>query len=123
VKYPVSLRHRAVLEYKRLDYVLHHRGKPKEKHKAMPKPVPTPGDRLRTLRKQRGLTLRAVYGSSLEIAKEFREPAFVIPPSRLHDIETRAIVPSIHRLYTLARIYKCGLGKVLSLYGIPTRRG
>jgi transcriptional regulator with XRE-family HTH domain len=85
----------------------------------MRKEIPTPGDHLRALRKRRGLTLRAVYNSSLEIAKEFREPAFVIPPSRLHDIETRTSVPSIHRLYTLARLYKCGLGKVLSLYGIP----
>ncbi len=81
----------------------------------------TPGDHLRALRKQRGLTLRAVHDSSLEIGKKFREPAFVIPPSRLHGIETRAIVPSIHRLYTLARLYECGLGKVLSLYGIPMR--
>ena len=88
----------------------------------MEKRASTPGDHLRALRKQRGLTLRAVYESSLEIAKEFREPAFVIPPSRLHDIETRTIVPSIHRLYTLARLYKCGLGKVLSLYGVPSRR-
>ena len=89
----------------------------------MRRQIPTPGDHLRALRKQRGLTLRDVYHSSLEIAKEFREPAFVIPPSRLHDIETRAIVPSIHRLYTLARLYKCSLEKILSLYGIPPRRG
>jgi hypothetical protein len=36
------------------------------------------------------------------LARELRNPAFVILPSRLHDIETKKITPSIHRLYTLA---------------------
>ena len=62
--------------------------------------VPNPGEHLRALRERRGLTMRDVHNSSLEIAKELGEPAFAIPPSRLHDIETKKIVPSIHRLYT-----------------------
>jgi hypothetical protein len=39
----------------------------------------------------------------------------------LHDIETKKITPSIHRLYTLARLYKCSLNELLSWYGVPSR--
>ena len=53
-----------------------------------------PGDRLRSLRQQRGLTLRDVHEFSLELARRFGQTAFVIPPSRLHEFEKKNIVPS-----------------------------
>jgi len=77
------------------------------------------GEHLRALRQQAGLTLRGVYKVSLEIALELQQEAFVIPPSRLHDFETKKVIPSVHRLYTLARVYRCSLNKILSWYGIP----
>jgi len=76
---------------------------------------------LRAIRKKRGLTLRDVYERSLRIARERGRKDFAIPPSRLHEFEKQGVVPSIFRLYSLARIYECSLPKVLSWYGIPKR--
>ena len=78
-----------------------------------------PGAELRAIRQQLGLSFRDVYAASLAIAKQRRQPAFVIAPSRLHDIETKNRIPSIHRLYALALIYGRTLKEILSLYGIP----
>jgi hypothetical protein len=39
----------------------------------------------------------------------------VIPPSRLHDIESKNKIPSIHRWYALALIYGRTLKEILSL--------
>ena len=78
-----------------------------------------PGAELRAIRQQLGWSLREVHAASLDIAEECRQPAFVIPPSRLHDIESKNKIPSIHRLHALAVIYGRTLKEVLSLYGIP----
>jgi transcriptional regulator with XRE-family HTH domain len=86
-----------------------------------PKHSPKPGQHLRARRLSLDLTLRDVHTASLSLARELRNPAFVIPPSRLHEIETKKITPSIHRLYTLARVYECRLNELLWLYGIPSR--
>jgi len=91
----------------------------RDAHKASRKASLKPGAHLRARRLQVGLTLRDVYKASLEIALECQQEAFVIPPSRLHDFEVKNVVPSIHRLYTLARTYKCNLAEILSWYGIP----
>ena len=77
------------------------------------------GAELRAIRQQLGLSFRDVYAASLAIAKQRRQPAFVIAPSRLHDIETKNRIPSTHRLYALALIYGRTLKEILSLYGIP----
>ena len=84
-----------------------------------PKTIPTKD--LRAVRQRRGLTLRDVYERSLQVAEKRGRKEFVIPPSRLHEFERQGIVPSIFRIYTLARIYKYSLPKVLSWYGIPKR--
>jgi hypothetical protein len=63
--------------------------------------------------------LRDVHMASLSLARELRKPAFVLPPSRLHEIETKKMTPSVHRLYTLA--YRCRLNELLSWFGIPPR--
>jgi len=78
-----------------------------------------PGAALRAIREQLGWSLREVHAASLAIAKQHRQPAFVIPPSRLHSIESKNKIPSIHRLYALALIYGRTLKELLSLYGIP----
>ena len=78
-----------------------------------------PGAKLRAIRQQLGWSLREVHAASVALAKKSRQPAFVIPPSRLHDIERNNKIPSIHRLYSLARIYGRTLNELLSLYGIP----
>ena len=53
------------------------------------------GKNLRTLREKLGLTMRDVENSSARIAEKYRNEEFSIPPSRLSDIETKAILPSI----------------------------
>ena len=77
------------------------------------------GAELRAIRQQLGWSMREVHTASVALAKTHRQPAFVIAPSRLHDIESKNKIPSIHRLYALARIYGRSLKEILSLYGIP----
>ena len=77
------------------------------------------GAELRAIRQQLGWSMREVHAVSVALAKKRREPAFVIPPSRLHDIESKNKIPSIHRLHALALIYGRTLKEILSLYGIP----
>jgi transcriptional regulator with XRE-family HTH domain len=76
------------------------------------------GKSLRTLREKLGLTMRDVENSSARVAEKYRNEEFFVPPSRLSDIETKGIVPSIHRLYTLAVIYRRDLRELLNWYGI-----
>ncbi len=77
------------------------------------------GAELRAIRQQLGWSMREVHAASVALAKKHRQPAFVIPPSRLHDIESKNKIPSIHRLYALALIYGRTLKEILSFYGIP----
>jgi len=77
------------------------------------------GAKLRSIRQQLGWSMREVHAASVALAKKRRQPAFVIPPSRLHDIERKNNIPSIHRLYALALIYRRARNELLSLYIIP----
>jgi transcriptional regulator with XRE-family HTH domain len=76
------------------------------------------GKSLRTLREKLGLTMRDVENSSTRIAEKYRNEEFFIPPSRLSDIETKGILPSIYRLYALAVIYRRDLRELMSWYGV-----
>ena len=53
------------------------------------------GKKLRDLREQMGLTLRDVELSSTSLAEIRGIEEFVINPSRLSDIETKGVIPSI----------------------------
>src|SRR5215475_14321870 len=76
------------------------------------------GKSLRTLREKLGLTMRDVENSSACVAHKYRNEEFSIPPSRLSDIETKGILPSIYRLYTLSVIYRRYLRELMSWYGV-----
>jgi transcriptional regulator with XRE-family HTH domain len=76
------------------------------------------GQRLRALREALGYTMRDVETGSLQVARRQANDEFAIPPSRLSDIETKGVVPSIFRLYTLAAIYRSDYRELLSWYGI-----
>ena len=76
------------------------------------------GKSLRTLREKLGLTMRDVENSSARVADKYRNEEFSIPPSRLSDIETKGILPSIFRLYTLSVIYRRDLRELMSWYGV-----
>jgi hypothetical protein len=60
-----------------------------------------------------------VQKASAILAKRLRNPAFLVPASRLHAFETANTLPSIYRLYALAMVYKSNLSELLSWYGIP----
>jgi transcriptional regulator with XRE-family HTH domain len=77
------------------------------------------GAKLRAIRQQLGWSMREVHTASVALAKKHRQPAFEIAPSRLHDIERNNQITSIHRLYSLALIYRRTVNEFLSLYGIP----
>jgi transcriptional regulator with XRE-family HTH domain len=80
--------------------------------------VNSAGQQLRLVREQLGLTLRDVEIASDRIAARRRNLNFGIPLSRLSDIETKGVLPSIYRLHTLAVIYRRDVREVLSWYGI-----
>jgi len=48
-----------------------------------------PGAALRAIRQQLGWSMREVHTATVALAKKHRQPAFVNPPSRLHDIECK----------------------------------
>ena len=76
------------------------------------------GQRLRALRESLGYRMRDVELASGRIAQRFESDEFAIPPSRLSDIETKGIIPSIFRLYSFAAIYRREYRELLSFYGL-----
>ena len=62
--------------------------------------------------------MRDVESASLQIGRRLGNEEFAIPPSRLSDIETKGVVPSIFRLYSFAAIYRCEYRELLSWYGV-----
>jgi transcriptional regulator with XRE-family HTH domain len=78
----------------------------------------TGGQRLRALRETLGYRMRDVELASNQIARRFENEEFAIPPSRLSDIETKGITPSIFRLYSFAAIYRREYRELLSFYGL-----
>lgn len=76
------------------------------------------GHKLRALREALGYTMRDVEAASDQIARRLQNEDFAIPPSRLSDIETKGVVPSIFRLYSFAAIYRCDYRELLLSYGV-----
>jgi len=76
------------------------------------------GQKLRFLREQLGLTMRDVENASARIAEKHGNDEFSIPPSRLSDIETKNVTPSIFRLYSFAVIYRQDIRELMSWYGV-----
>jgi transcriptional regulator with XRE-family HTH domain len=76
------------------------------------------GQRLRALRETLGYRMRDVELASNQIARRFDSEEFAIPPSRLSDIETKGVIPSIFRLYSFAAIYRREYRELLSFYGL-----
>src|SRR5437660_12606750 len=80
--------------------------------------VVAPGQKLRDPREQMGLTLRDVELSSTSLAEIRGIEEFIINPSRLSDIETKGVIPSIYRLYVLSVIYRADFTELLKMYGV-----
>lgn len=80
------------------------------------------GDKLRNLREELGLTLRDVEAASVRLSEIHGNTDYILPISRLSDIETKSIVPSIFRLYSLAVIYRLSVQELFALFGIDLSR-
>ncbi len=76
------------------------------------------GRRLREIREQIGLTLRDVEIASTSLSEARGIEDFIVNPSRLSDIETKGVIPSIYRLYVLSVIYRADFTEMLKLYGV-----
>lgn len=77
------------------------------------------GHALRQLRKKSGLTIREVEDKSLKLCLELNRTEFRVLKSRLSEFEMGAAVPTIFRLWALARIYGTSMQKLARLYEIP----
>lgn len=78
-----------------------------------------PGLRLRQVRERLGLTYRDVETASYELALRRGRPDFILHMSRLADIENRNVVPSLHKLYTLAVLYHLNPLDLFGWFDIP----
>lgn len=76
------------------------------------------GQKLKRARERLNLRYRDVEEASLKIAARHRNDEFVLPLSRLADIENKGTIPSIHRIYSLCVIYRLEISEVLEWYGI-----
>ncbi len=76
------------------------------------------GMHLRQIRDSLGLTMRDVENASAIISQQRDSQEYLIPPSRLSDIETKGVIPSVFRFYCLAAIYHRPARELLQLYGI-----
>ena len=81
-----------------------------------------PGLRLRQTREALGLTYRDVERASYQIAVNRGRPDFILHISRLADIENRGVVPSLHKLYSLAVILHLDPMEISSWYDAPFRQ-
>jgi transcriptional regulator with XRE-family HTH domain len=80
------------------------------------------GLRLRQIRDALGLTYRDVEKASYQIAVNRGRPDFILHISRLADIENRGVVPSLHKLYSLAAILHLDPLEISSWYEAPFRQ-
>jgi transcriptional regulator with XRE-family HTH domain len=78
-----------------------------------------PDLRLRQARERLGLTYRDVEGASYELAARRGRPDFIIHISRLADFENRGVVPGLHKLYTLAALYRLNPLELFRWYDVP----
>ena len=80
------------------------------------------GQRLRRARERLDLKFREVEHASQLIAERRGNPEFGILISRLSDIETKGVVPSIYRIYSLSVIYRRDASELLSFFGVDLNR-
>ena len=77
-----------------------------------------PGEQLRRLRDQLGITTRDVENLSQKIAEEEKNPEFQISNAWLTQLENSDSVPSIFKLYSLAAIFHIKFTDLLLFFGV-----
>ncbi|MFB3918013.1 MAG: hypothetical protein ACE14M_14895 [Terriglobales bacterium] len=68
------------------------------------------------------MTIRAVEAFSARIAAKHGNDNYWIPLSRLSEIETKGVLPSAYRFYSLSVIYRRDLRELLSWYGLDVNQ-
>lgn len=76
------------------------------------------GQQLKRVREELGLTMRDVENASSNIAAKLGNEEFSVRISRLSDIESKGVLPSIFRVFSLCSIYGLDYGELCALYGI-----
>src|SRR5216684_6636840 len=76
------------------------------------------GQKLRILRETPGVTMRDIETASERIARKRDNEEYLIPISRLSDFETKGVIPSIYRLYSMAVIYRRDVRDILLWYDV-----
>jgi transcriptional regulator with XRE-family HTH domain len=76
------------------------------------------GQHLRIMREKLGLTMRDVETASEKLARKYGNDEYLIPISRLSDFETKGVIPSIYRIYSLAVIYRRSFRELLLCFGV-----
>ncbi|MGH8459049.1 MAG: hypothetical protein ACRESV_06830 [Nevskiales bacterium] len=77
-----------------------------------------PGEVLRRLREDLGLTLKEVEARSRRIALARGQKEFIVTAGRLSQVETSSSTPSIYKLASLGQIYQKSVADLLRIYGI-----
>lgn len=70
-------------------------------------------------REHMGLTLRDVENAAAQLAEAHRNEDFQLPLSRVSEIESKRVIPSIYKLYALAAIYRVDFVELLRWYDLP----
>jgi transcriptional regulator with XRE-family HTH domain len=82
-----------------------------------------PGERLKEVRTQLGLTTREVANLSRKIAEAERNSEFLVSSPWLTQIENeKSTVPSIYKLFTIASIYGLAYSTLLAMYGVNLKK-
>jgi len=77
-----------------------------------------PGQKLKTLRNRRNITVREVEQASRRIADVKGDKRFCISNGWLAQLENRSSEPSIYKLFSLSAIYRVNLLDLLKLYNV-----
>ena len=77
-----------------------------------------PGQELRELRRQRGLTLKEVETRSRSIADSQQNNEYIFTAGRLSQVENSTSLPSLYKLATLSQVYGVSYGELLRIYGV-----
>jgi transcriptional regulator with XRE-family HTH domain len=78
----------------------------------------SPGQRLRSMRLARGLTIRAVDEHSRRLVQAAGNHEFLVSHSTIINIEMHGQVPSLYKLHSFSVIYGVSLVELVSLYGL-----
>lgn len=77
-----------------------------------------PGQGLRVIRENLGLTLKEVEAHSRRISQLRHNREYVFTAGRLSQVENSYSLPSVYKLAALSEIYRTPYHRLLRLYGI-----